>query len=58
MLGYYLHGLCTFPNIVINANIARKIGKNEKKRRNIMYPVVDNVRVVSTWSVCISKYGN
>jgi hypothetical protein len=43
--------------MVSNANIARKIGKNEKKRRNIMNTVVENVGVVSTWSVRISKYG-
>jgi hypothetical protein len=53
-----LHGLCTFPNMVSNANIARNFGKNKKKKRNIMYTVVDNVGVVSTWSVRISKYGN
>ena len=36
MLGYCLHGLCTFLKIVINENIARKlgektIGKNEER---------------------------
>jgi hypothetical protein len=44
--------------MVSNANIARKIGINKKKRRNIIYTVVDNVGVVSTWSVHISKYSN
>jgi hypothetical protein len=39
--------------MVIHANIARKY----EKRRNIMYTVVDNVGVVFTWSVHISKYG-
>ena len=31
MLGYCLHGLCAFPNMVINANIARKSEKIGKK---------------------------
>jgi hypothetical protein len=44
--------------MVINTSIARKFGKNKKKMRNIMYPVVDNVGVVFTWSVHIFKYGN
>jgi hypothetical protein len=43
--------------MVINANIARKSRKKGKKRRNIMSTIVDNVGVVFTWSVCISKYG-
>ena len=29
MLKYNVHGLCTFPNMVININILRKSGKNE-----------------------------
>jgi hypothetical protein len=40
--------------MVINAYIARKKGK---KRRKIMYTVVEKVGVVFTWSVHISKYG-
>jgi hypothetical protein len=32
LLGYCLHGLCAFPNMVINANVARKSGKIERKR--------------------------
>ena len=31
MLRYSLHGLCTFPNMVIKVNIARKSEKNQKK---------------------------
>ena len=27
----YIHGLCTFPNMVINVNILRKSGKIRKK---------------------------
>ena len=27
MLGYCLHGLCTLPNMLINAKIIRKSGK-------------------------------
>jgi hypothetical protein len=30
LLGYCLHGLRAFPNMVSNANIARKSGKNEE----------------------------
>ena len=30
MLRYSLHGLCAFPNMVINVNIVRKTGKNRK----------------------------
>ena len=38
MLGYCLHGLCTLPNMVINAKIMRKLGKNqEKKERHDVY---------------------
>ena len=32
MLGYWLHDLCIFPNIIINANITRKSGKNQDKK--------------------------
>ena len=32
MLVYCLHGLCAFPNIVINANIAENSWKRRKKR--------------------------
>ena len=31
-----LHGLCAFPNMVIDVNIARKLGKKEKKRTDMM----------------------
>jgi hypothetical protein len=58
MLEYYLHGLCTFPNMVSDANMVRKSGKKSIKGINLMYAVVDNVGVVFTWSVHISKYGN
>ena len=30
MLRYSLHGLCAFPNMVINVNIVRKSGKIRK----------------------------
>jgi hypothetical protein len=43
--------------MVINANMARKSGKKEKKRKNIICTVVDDVGVVLTWSVRISKHG-
>ena len=33
MLLSCLHGLCTFPNMVINVNIARKSGKKRKKEQ-------------------------
>ena len=33
---YYLHGLCAFPNMVINANISRKLEKKTEKRTDIM----------------------
>ena len=32
-VGYCWHGLCTFPNLVINVNIVRKSG-NIKKKKN------------------------
>ena len=37
MLGYCLHGLCALPNMVINAKIMRKSGKNqeEKERHHV-----------------------
>jgi hypothetical protein len=55
MLGYCFHGLCTFPNMVIPANIARK---SEKKGENtLICTVVENVGRF-TWSVHISKYRN
>ena len=44
--------------MVSNANIARKSGKKEKKTIDMMWTVVDNVGVLFTWSVHISKYGN
>ena len=31
MLGYCLHGLCTLPNIVINAKIMKKSAKSQEK---------------------------
>ena len=36
MLLSYLHGLCAFSNMVIKVNIARKSGKKEKKRTDMM----------------------
>jgi hypothetical protein len=36
LLGYCLHGLCAFPNMVSNANIARKSGKKETKIIDMM----------------------
>ena len=33
MLLNCLHGLCAFPNMVINVNIARKSGKKRKKEQ-------------------------
>ena len=50
MLGYCLHGLCTFPNMVINAKIMRKSGK----KGETSCVLVDNVKVQFTWSVHIS----
>jgi hypothetical protein len=38
---------------VTSENIARK----QKNSIDMVYTIVDNVRVVCTWSVCISKYG-
>ena len=32
MLGYCLYGLCAFPNMVIDSNIARKSEKKGNKR--------------------------
>ena len=32
MLGYCLHGLCALPNMVVNAKIMIKSGKNQKKK--------------------------
>ena len=58
ILGYCLHGLCTFPNMVSSANIAKNLEKKEKKRTDMMQTVMDNAEVVFTWSVYISKYGN
>ena len=42
MLGYCLHGLCTFSNLVISENIGRKSEK-EKKRIDMMWTVIGNV---------------
>ena len=33
MLLSYLHGLCAFPNMAIDVNIARKSGKKRKKEQ-------------------------
>ena len=44
--------------MVSSANIAKKSEKREKKRIDMMQTVMDNVGVVFTWSVRISKYGN
>jgi hypothetical protein len=44
--------------MVSDANMVRKSGKKAIKGINLMYAVVDNVGVVFTWSVHISKYGN
>ena len=54
MLMSCLHGLCAFPNMVIDVNIARKSGKKGKKRKDMMQTVGDNIRVLFTWSVHIS----
>ena len=54
MLRYSLHGLCTFPNMVINAKIMRKLGKNQKKKAETSCVLVVNVKVQFTWSVRIS----
>ena len=41
MLGYCLHGLCALPNMVINAKIMRKSGKNqENKERHHVYLLI------------------
>jgi hypothetical protein len=53
MLEWYLHGLCTFPNMVTSENIARK----QKNCIEMVLTIVDNVGVGCTWSVRISKYG-
>ena len=58
MLVHCSCGLCAFPNMAIDANIARKSGEKGKKRIDMMQTVVDSVGVVLTWSVRISKYGN
>ena len=47
MLGYCLHGLCAFPNIVIPKNIARKSEKREEKNRH---------DVDYYWQCCGSAY--
>ena len=57
MLGYCLHGLCAFPNIVIHENIAKKSEKWEEKNRHDVDCYCGNVAAVLTWSVHISKYG-
>ena len=40
MLGYCLHGLCAFPNMVIDVNIARK--SEEKNSKNMARRDVDH----------------
>jgi hypothetical protein len=57
MLGHCLHGLCTLPNMVSNANMVRKSEKNREKGINLMYTIVDDFGAVFAWSVHISKYG-
>ena len=37
MLGYYLHGLCVLPNMVINAKIMTKSAKVRKKKEDMMF---------------------
>ena len=55
MLLSCLPGLCAFPDMVIEVNIARKSGKKKgKKRKDMMQTVGDNIRVLFTWSVHIS----
>ena len=44
--------------MVSSANIAKKLEKREKKRIDMMQTVMDNVGVVFTWYVRISKYSN
>ena len=51
VLRYSLHGLHAFPNTVINVSIARKSEQIRKKWRHL---IVNNVGILSTWSVCIS----
>ena len=36
MLLSCVHGLCAFPNMVIDVNIARKLEKKKKKRTDMM----------------------
>ena len=58
MLEQCRHGLCTFPNMATNANIARKSWRKRPKKIDMMQTVVDSFGVVLTWSVRISKYSN
>ena len=67
MLGYCSHGLCTLPNMVINAKIMRKIihinilrksEKNQEKMKRQMEIIVNNVGALFTWYMHISQYGN
>ena len=44
--------------MVSGANIAKKSEKKDKQRIDMMQTVMDNVGVLFTWSVLISKYGN
>ena len=57
MLEQCLHGLCTFPNMLISTNIVTKSGEKREKNRH-WDTVVDNVGILFVGSVCISKYGN
>ena len=50
-LGYCLYGLCTFPNMVINANISTRSVKKQRNRLDTMQTVIDSAGVVFTWSV-------
>ena len=54
MLRYSLHGLCTFPNMVIHVNILRKSEKNQEKMKRQMEIIVNNVGALFTWYVHIS----
>ena len=53
MLRHCLHGLSAFPNMATDVNIAMK----HRQKNGPMGTLVDNDKVVSTWSVHNSKYG-
>ena len=50
MLRYSLHGLCAFPNMVINANIT-----NQDIRKRTDVALSDNVEALFT---CLSAFPN